>query len=96
MGDTEWAGTGNSTRTIKHGKLHRPRRARACQQRNALNSNPSLQVTAPEVNNAGTLSRLASLVAVAATVDGAQLLSGNPAGSDVATLVAGVDAGRSH
>jgi hypothetical protein len=34
------------------------------------------------------------LVAVAATVDGAQLLSGNPAGSDVATLVAGVDAGQ--
>ena len=62
-GDTEWAGTGNSTRTIKHGKLHRPRQTRACQQRNALNPNPSLQVTAPEVNNAGTLPYPAEIIA---------------------------------
>ena len=47
----------------RHGQLHENDQARktssswarACKQRNALNPNPSLQVTAPEVNNAGTL-----------------------------------------
>ena len=34
------------------------------------------------------------LVAIAAAVDGAKLLSGNPGGSDAATLVAGVDDGH--
>jgi hypothetical protein len=33
------------------------------------------------------------MVATAAAVDGAKVLSGNPGGSDVATLVAGVDDG---